>query len=199
MLKLEETLKLYKCPHCSVDTPNIVSVDNEFSTSADNGSNKKFWRVYKCMRCGGVITACTFGVSTQVDKIYPEPIMVNEIIPFKVRNFLQQAINSVNSPSGAVMLCACSVDAMLKELGFSEGSLYSRINKSCEKGIITKEMSTWAHQIRLDANDQRHVDEDSTLPSLEDASNSIEFTKILAEILFVIPAKISSGIRSSSK
>ena len=55
-------------------------------------------------------------------------------------------------------------------------------------------MGTWAHHIRLDANDQRHADEDASLPSTADAQRAIEFAKALAEFLFVLPARVQRGI-----
>ena len=58
-------------------------------------------------------------------------------------------------------------------------------------------MAKWAHQVRLDANDQRHADEKARLPDGQDAKNSLEFSKALAEILFVLPSKVTKGIATS--
>lgn len=87
---------------------------------------------------------------------------------------------------------------MLKEKGYLESSLYARINKATEDGLLTKEMATWAHQVRLDANDQRHTDVNSGLPTIAEAKQAIEFTKTLSEFLFVLPAKVSRGIATST-
>ena len=198
MTKLEDSLKLKRCPHCSVDNPNLVTVYQEFTTTADNGSNQRHWRVYKCLRCGGIVTACCSPYNNrEVQNIYPTPQTVNEDLPFKVKEYLQQAIDSVFAPAGSVMLCANAVDAMLKEKGYIEGSLYTRINLASEDGLITKEMAAWAHQVRLDANDQRHSDVNASLPTVDDAKQSIEFTQTLAEFLFVLPSKITRGINAA--
>lgn len=132
-----------------------------------------------------------------MQNIYPTPQTVNEDLPFKVKEYLQQAIDSVFAPAGSVMLCANAVDAMLKEKGYIEGSLYTRINLASEDGLITKEMAAWAHQVRLDANDQRHSDVNASLPTVDDAKQSIEFTQTLAEFLFVLPSKITRGINAA--
>ena len=131
-----------------------------------------------------------------MQNIYPLQA-VNEDLPFKVKEYLQQAIDSVFAPAGSVMLCANAVDAMLKEKGYIEGSLYTRINLASEDGLITKEMAAWAHQVRLDANDQRHSDVNASLPTVDDAKQSIEFTQTLAEFLFVLPSKITRGINAA--
>ncbi|HCY75596.1 MAG TPA: hypothetical protein DHV28_06710 [Ignavibacteriales bacterium] len=198
MLSLENTLKLKRCPHCSVDNPNLTVVFQEFNTTADNGTNHRRWMVYKCVRCGGVVIANCSQLSRQVIDIYPRTETVNDILPLKVKAYLQQAIDSVFAPAGSVMLCASAVDAMLKEKGFKDGSLFTRINKAVEAGLMTEGMATWAHQVRLDANDQRHSDEEAILPTVDDAKQSIEFTQTLSEFLFVLPSKVTKGIESSN-
>jgi hypothetical protein len=47
------------------------------------------------------------------------------------------------------MLSAGAVDAMLKAKGFVQGSLYERIDEAATKGLITADMTKWAHQVRL--------------------------------------------------
>ncbi len=52
------------------------------------------------------------------------------------------------------MLAASSIDAMLKEKGYKVGGLYDRIKQAAKDHLITDEMAAWAHDVRLDANDQ---------------------------------------------
>ena len=91
------------------------------------------------------------------------------------------------------MLAASAVDAMLKEKGLKNGSLYNRIDEAQKSHLITSEMAAWAHEVRLDANDQRHADEDAPLPTSAEAEKTIEFTKALAQFLFVLPASVTRG------
>lgn len=97
------------------------------------------------------------------------------------------------------MLAASSVDAMLKEKSYKTGSLYDRINKAATDHLITKEMATWAHEVRLDANDQRHADDKADLPSEADAIRVIEFAEALATFLFVLPGRVTRGIKDAVK
>jgi hypothetical protein len=94
------------------------------------------------------------------------------------------------------MLAASAVDAMLKAKGKKEGTLYKRIDEAAAEHLITPEMALWAHEVRLDANDQRHSDEDVVLPSEEDAKRAIGFASALAEFLFVLPARVAAGRRA---
>jgi hypothetical protein len=81
---------------------------------------------------------------------------------------------------------------MLKDKGYKQGSLNSRIDEAA-KNLITSEMAGWAHEIRLDANDQRHADEAASLPTKEDAERLIEFASALAQFLYVLPARVARG------
>lgn len=92
------------------------------------------------------------------------------------------------------MVAGSSVDAMLKEKGYAKKSLYYRIGKAANEHLITQDMAEWAHDVRLDANDQRHADEKVVLPTTDDAERVSEFALAFAEYLFVLPAKTKRGL-----
>ncbi len=52
-------------------------------------------------------------------------------------------------------------------------------------------MAQWAHEVRLDANDQRHADTGASLPTEPDEKKVIDFAEVLAQFLFVLPQKVS--------
>ena len=91
------------------------------------------------------------------------------------------------------MLCASAVDAMLKDKGYTTGNLYGRINKAAADHLITEGMKDWAHEVRLNANDQRHADEAAAMPTPADAQRSVEFVQALGQFLFVLPAQVARG------
>jgi hypothetical protein len=186
-------LALDRCPHCNVDKPTLIPVAS-FETLDFSLINKRAWRIYKCNRCGGAVTAAAYGFDDEVIAIYPSTIDINEAIPERAREYLIQAINSLSAPSGAVMLAASAVDAMLKAKNLKEGSLYSRIDKAAKDHLITSDMAMWAHEVRLDANDERHSDESAAMPNTIDAKRCVDFALALAQFMFVLPAKVQSGI-----
>jgi hypothetical protein len=151
------------------------------------------WQCYACSSCGGVVMTSSHSAGGPIVEMYPSTLSVDEAIPPRARAFLDQAISSAHAAAGAVMLAASSVDAMLKAKGYTDGSLYSRIEKAQKDHLITDEMSTWAHEVRLDANDQRHADDAADLPTEDDAKKVIAFARALAEFLFVLPARVSRG------
>lgn len=198
MPHLENQLVLNRCPHCKVDTPSLQMIA-QFETRDYISQNLRNWKSYKCSRCGGVILAAAQGKSTWISEMYPNEITVSEAIPIRAQEYLKQALNSIHAPAGAIMLASSSIDAMFKYKGYKSGSLYTRINKAEKDHLITEDMSKWAHQVRLDANEQRHVDEEIVLPSEADAKKTIDFTLALGEFLFVLPSKVTKGIEDSKK
>jgi len=92
-----------------------------------------------------------------------------------------------------------AVDAMLKEKGYKKGDLNSRINQAAKDHLITKDMAKWAHEIRLDANIQRHADDKEPLPAEQDAKRCVEFALSFAQFLFVLPARVQIGLKNASK
>ncbi len=92
------------------------------------------------------------------------------------------------------MLAASAVDSMLKAKNLTSGSLSARINEAVQQNLITAEMAQWAHEVRLDANEQRHADDAVPLPDETQAKKSIEFALALGQFLFVLPARVQRGI-----
>jgi Domain of unknown function (DUF4145) len=96
-------------------------------------------------------------------------------------------------------MSASAIDSMLKVKGYKGGTLHERIDKAAADHIITSDMATWAHQVRLDANDQRHADDDAPLPTQPDAERCAEFALALAEVMFVLPSRVIRGIQETQK
>ncbi|MEZ8534305.1 DUF4145 domain-containing protein [Vibrio cyclitrophicus] len=174
-----------------------VSLYNQFETKDHSQLNYRRWGVYVCSSCGGVVTAWANDWGADVQQYFPNSTSVSEDVPEKPRIYLQQANDSLHAPAGAVMLSASAVDAMLKFRGLGEGSLYKRIELAIEQNILTSDMGEWAHEVRLDANDQRHADEDASLPTMEDARRALDYALALAEFLFILPNRVKRGISNA--
>jgi hypothetical protein len=196
-MKLAGQLNLPRCPHCGVDTP-MLPAQQQFETSNSTGTYKRLWMTYACKRCGGAILASSLQLNGEVIEMFPTSRDVDASVPDVPRQYLLQAMNSLHAPAGAVMLTASSVDAMLKSKGYSDGSLYSRIDKAVTEHLITSEMGAWAHEVRLEANGQRHADGQLSLPTTADATRVIAFAEALAEFLFALPGRVSRGRIASS-
>lgn len=131
--------------------------------------------------------------NTQYCEIWPESNGLSDDIPAEPLDYLRQAAETLNSPRASVVTSAGAVDAMLKARGLTDGTLYKRIDEAAATGILTADMAEWAHDVRLDANEQRHADLKAIPPTLEDAKRCLEFAKALSDILFVLPARVTRG------
>lgn len=190
-------LPLERCPHCNVAKPLLSRLWGPSKTNNHAGGKTRFWSAYACTTCGGVVLVSSpLNQEHDIDSMWPAPAVIADVVPVRAREFLAQAVASLHAPAGAVMLTASAVDAMLKDKGYKDGSLNSRIDLAARDHLITAEMAAWAHEVRLDANDQRHADEGAALPSETDAAKAIEFASALAQFLYVLPARVERGRKS---
>jgi hypothetical protein len=191
-------LDLESCPHCAVDKPFIIGCGSPFETQDHLAVEKRVWRNFFCRRCGGAFLVGTDSPGGLITELYPSgPEELDPSIPGRAKHYLEETQRSLHTPSGALMVAASAVDAMLKAKGYKEGDLYPRIKQAVRDHLITEDMEKWAHQVRLDANQQRHADEEPPLPMREDAQRSLTFALALAQFLFVLPALVQKGLKET--
>jgi hypothetical protein len=200
----QEQLQLESCPHCRRHLPTLEVVAGPIFTSALDAPQPRAWKVYACRACGGIVVAWAWHrapVSNhplgKIEGILPQPDELSATIPDTARKYLHQAQESLHAPDGAVMLAASAVDAMLKTKDYVEGSLYSRIKLAADNHLITPDMALWAHHVRLEANNPRHVDDEEPHATPESAKQAVEFAAALANILFVLPSRVTRGLKEA--
>jgi hypothetical protein len=158
------------------------------------------WHIYICASCAGLVAAATT-VSRNINHAMEGPAQwtvpkleaLSADIPSRAASYLNQSRETLSSPSASVVMSASAVDAMLKERGYKTGSLYSRIEAAQSGGLLTENMADWAHDIRLDANDERHADYNAAGATGADAKRCLEFAETIADLLFVLPARVKRG------
>jgi Domain of unknown function (DUF4145) len=208
-LALNSNLALQRCPHCSTANPTIsfrahvVSKPGKAVHIAAAGGMNVIWSVYVCESCAGLVAAAglhpqtipslTLGLAAKW--VVPTIQSVSPDIPPQAARYLAQARETLSSPDSSVMTSASAVDAMLKGRNYMSGTLYSRIKQAETDGVLTKDMAQWAHDIRLDANDERHADLAHSGATASDAIRCFEFADALADLLFVLPARVKRGLR----
>ena len=128
---------------------------------------------------------------------FPKPREAHVDIPAVARTFLQQAYDTRHAPDAAAVMAGSAVDAMLKEKGYTKGSLYERIDKALTDNILTQGMADWAHEVRLGSNRPRHSDVERPHVSPEEALQSVEFAEALGNFLYVLTARIARGMEAA--
>lgn len=194
-----------RCPYCGVASPQIVlkHAPNE-KVLLPNGDPATWYAAYSCTSC------CNWFIAKgdpdwahinnpQIIEIVPGFPRAHEDLPDMARNFLDQAMQTLAAPDASAVMSGSAVDAMLKELGYEEGSVYERIDQAVADHKITAEMAEWAHSVRLGSNRPRHADKNNPHVTREEAKQSLEFAEALGNFLFVLTAKINRGIEAANK
>lgn len=195
--QLSTSLSLERCPHCAIVQPQLARISERENNR--RGGHRR-WGVYECLTCGGlVVAAARVGDPAHVIiECYPvAPNDPPETIPMRPREYLRQARDLLAQPAGSILLSASAVDAMLKEKGLKDGRLYERIHDAVKQQLVSEDMAQWAHQVGLDPNDPRYAIERPSMPSIEDAQRCLSFATTLADILFVLPGRVTRGIAES--
>ncbi|MFM0095641.1 DUF4145 domain-containing protein [Paraburkholderia nemoris] len=193
-----QTYPMQRCPHCYVDNPNLSRGMGPLTTRDSFQQSERQWTLFVCNRCGGCVMGA-YKMDSGFWEAWPDANAFSPDIPAEPLDYLVQAAGSLNQPRASVMTSAGAVDSMLKAKGLVDGNLYARIKQAVEQHLLTPDMAEWAHDVRLDANDQRHADVAAVPPDFEDAKRCLEFAKALADILFVLPARVTRGKTSAHK
>jgi len=132
-----------------------------------------------------------------ITEVFPGLRLAPEQLPETARKYLQQAFETLHAPDAAAVMAGSAVDAMLKEKGYLEGSLYTRIDKAVADHMLTEGMGDWAHWVRLGSNRPRHADKEAPHITSAEAKQSVEFAQALGEFLFVLSSRIAQGIEKA--
>jgi hypothetical protein len=209
-MRLGEQLRLDACPHCGRANPVIRHLwTSDARLIRGDGQPGSRWAVYACTSCANALLGKGAQsssnprqpdpVNAEIIDIIPAPRVAPVELPETARNFLQQAYNTLHAPDAAGVMAASAVDAMLKAIGYTDGSLYTRIDKAVEDHILTSGMGDWAHHVRLGANNVRHADAARPHLTQDEARQCVEFADAMGQFLFVLAAKVSSGLAQAQK
>jgi hypothetical protein len=186
------------CPHCGVSHPVLMMIWNSNGpTERATPGPKHPWAAYRCVSCGSIVIAkgtANQAVNTaRVVELFPSVKEAHIDVPEPARTFLNQAFQTLHAPDAAAMVAGSAVDAMLKQLGYTDGSVYSRITQAVTEHNLTEGMGTWAHEVRLGSNRPRHADDEKPHVTAEEAKQSVEFAEALAYFLFVLTKQVERG------
>jgi hypothetical protein len=193
-----------RCPHCSIPYPGYEQWWITHGT-VDRGTPgpRHVWATYFCTSCGGGILAKgKEGDETQtgpIIQLIPAARTAHEDVPDPARTFLQQAMDTLHAPDAAAVMAGSAVDAMLKKIGYTEGSVYKRIGQAVADHKITENMGEWANEVRLGSNRPRHADAEKPHVLPAEAKQSVEFAEALAYFLFVLTMRIERGKEAAEK
>lgn len=83
-----------------------------------------------------------------------------------------------------------ALDIALKEVASDvKGTLAARITELVKKNLLTPSLGEWADQIRLLGNESAHESDQPTREELESLRN---FSNLVLQYLFTLPAKVKA-------
>lgn len=193
-----------RCPHCSTPNPSFQQwwITNGLVES-QLGGPQYVWATYFCTACGGALLARGEAGNDASDGpitlLLPASKSAHEDLPPIARRYLQQAMDTLHAPDAAAVMAGSAVDAMLKEIGYSDGSVYKRIKQAVADHRLTENMGTWADEVRLGSNRPRHADAENPHVLPAEAAQSIEFAEALGYFLFVLTKRIERGLEAAER
>jgi hypothetical protein len=189
------------CPHCGIAHPSLAFVWASGLLPRATPGHQYKWAIYYCTACGsGLLAQGEAGGNTtneQIIDVVPRSKIAHDDIPEPARRFLQQAYQTLHAPDAAGVMAGSAVDAMLKMIGYSDGSVYTRIEAAVADHKLTESMGAWAHEVRLGANRPRHADADKPHLTPAEAQQSVEFAEALGNFLFVLTKRIERGTEAA--
>lgn len=164
------------------------------------------WNMFFCPVCLKITLEHTFIFSEECDvdeygnygpirtltTLYPHPsVTIESGIPTNIRKAFEAA-QKIRHIDGAV--CALSLrrtlEMVCKDKGETEGSLFKKLQNLSQKGILPPILDQIATVLRELGNVAAHADDvEYEFPS-ELVPDLIEFTDIILNYLYVLPAKI---------
>lgn len=96
---------------------------------------------------------------------------------------------SINANRSAVLLARTTVEAIAKEHGITDGSLYHKIEQMQQDGIIPNTLRDEAHEIRLLGNDMAHGDLNVPVDE-QDAADILGFLDSLLDYVYQLPMAV---------
>ncbi len=200
----------HNCPHCGVRHAAFPIVySNKQLSSYD-------WNVFGiCPACSYPITAVVYDRGTGQDpakflgnlssensyavvlRVFPErqeSKSPDSTPPSAAKSFVDGVeILKDGRYAAAVAMFRRAIDVGTKEFApeIDVWKLEKRIDKLAADGLITKDLQTWAHKIRLEGNNAIHELEE---PTKEQATELQLFTELMLTYLFTLPALIKKNL-----
>jgi hypothetical protein len=200
------------CPHCGASHAAFPIV----FTSIHPSKGREFFNVFGwCPACGGPYSAVIHSYLGGNDPKqfegnvgrYNSGFTVKDFFPKQeisksplhvpkaaARAFVEGSGNLTDGRyTSAVAMFRRAIDIGTKQFSdeVTAWKLEKRIDKLCAEGLITKDMKTWAHKIRLEGNEAVHeIDE----PTKEQAAELKLFTEMVLTYLYTLPEKVKANL-----
>jgi len=202
MTKMLNHLELEECSHCNVAKPLLIKAW-DYETHNHSGDNRRYWKVYLCRSCGGLITTASLNSAGNVIEMYPAGIKETfefTYLPEQIAEDFQEALDcySINCFSAFGAMARRTVQSMSSDLGAKgKSKVLKQLQELREVAEIDDETFSVLEQVIIGGHDGAHPH----LPKLspERAAILLELMKDVLYQLYVRKAKIQKAIELRKK
>lgn len=187
-----------QCGFCNTPV-NFVRISDAY-TSGNNEScypeKEDFSALYRCPNCGkvnliilskkGTINSGAYYYIAQYPKY--SPIKMDNI-PDDIEHDRYEAWKCYNNScfNASAIMARASMQRAVRILSAEGRTLYDQIENLMTKGVITRQLTNFAHEVRITGNDLAHPDE-ITKVSQSEIEESLDFLDNFLNTVFVLPA-----------
>lgn len=122
-------------------------------------------------------------------------LSIPENTPDAIAHFYRQGLENLGArrwdAAGAMFRKTLDVATKALDPDLKKFSLFHRIEKLAEDGMLTPAMRAWSHEIRLDGNDAVHDEKPETE---DDATISQRFAEAFLTYAFTLPAMVEANL-----
>lgn len=212
---MSDNEKVLTCLHCGNKTPmkvvsshNLTEKDDIWDHSSDLYqpvyivSYYKRWDLYLCPVCKEVTLERITSFSEEIEPngrpiyhyefIYPHNTHNNEYIPKAVNDAFEAAIK-VSKLDGAICIMGLrrTLEKMCKDKGATGDDLFRKLKDLQLKSILPPIMDKISYILRKEGNSAAHADDIEF--DTETVSLMIEFTMVVLDYVYSLPAKIQQA------
>jgi hypothetical protein len=212
---MSDNEKVLTCLHCGnktsmkvVASHNLTEDDDIWDYSVDmyrpvyTVSYYKRWDLYLCPVCKEVTLERITSFSEETEPngspiynyefIFPQNSYNNKYIPKAVNDAFEAALK-VSKLDGAICIMALrrTLEKMCKDKGAAGDDLFKKLKDLQSKSVLPPIMDKISYILRKEGNSAAHAD-DVEFDS-ETVSLMIEFTKVVLDYVYSLPAKIQQA------
>ena len=196
MAKLESQLEIPRCPHCGVDTPSLTNMWGNYTTDHSK-RQKRYWQIYQCSRCGGVVLASAQDVGMPILAMYPnrnKEVFPLEYLPSPVKEDFDEALECYSNLcyNAFAAMCRRTFQSISSNLGAKgKDRVEKQLNDLKDMEAIKEDEYEIFKQIIIAGHDGSHP----YLPSLspERAKVILELMKDVLYEIYVRKAKVQEA------
>lgn len=178
----------FYCPKCKASS----ALSDRVSYDKNVDGLILSYSVAECNNCNFHFLVVRNRRDGKIIKVWPStlPRAVDNKVPSPIKDDYEEALvcESAGAFRGASALARRTLQVICIDKGADKKKkLHEQIDELFEKGVITKDIKEWAHEVRFVGNDAAHPND--TQVTADDARDILELLDSMCDVLYIAPAR----------